>query len=53
MRDIDQIAAFQDKADVPALKGWRREVFGEDALALLRGEIGLRLDGEDVIAERF
>ena len=52
-RDIDQIAAFQDKADVPALKGWRREVFGEDALALLRGEIGLRLDGEDVIAERL
>lgn len=50
-RDIDHIAAFQDKADVPALKGWRREVFGEDALALLRGEIGLRLDGEDVIAE--
>ncbi|MEL6687363.1 MAG: ribonuclease D [Pseudomonadota bacterium] len=52
-RDIDQIAAFQDKADVPALKGWRRKVFGEDALALLRGEIGLRLDGEDVIAERL
>ncbi|MEM7729887.1 MAG: ribonuclease D [Pseudomonadota bacterium] len=52
-RDIDQIAAFGDKADVPALRGWRRELFGEDALALLRGEIGLRLDGEDVVAERF
>lgn len=52
-RDIDQIAAFQDEADVSALKGWRRELFGEDALALLRGEIGLRLDGEDVVAERF
>ena len=53
IRDIEKIAAFQDNADVPALKGWRREVFGEDALALLRGEIGLRLDGEDVIAERL
>ncbi len=52
-RDIDQIAAFQGEADVAALKGWRRELFGEDALALLRGEIGLRLDGEDVVAERL
>ena len=52
-RDIDQIAAFGDKADVPTLKGWRRELFGEDALALLRGEIGLRLDGDDVVAERL
>jgi ribonuclease D len=52
-RDIDQIAAFGEDADVPALKGWRRTLFGDDALALLRGEIGLRLDGEDVIAERL
>jgi ribonuclease D len=52
-RDIDQIAAFGEAADVPALKGWRRTMFGDDALALLRGEIGLRLDGEDVVAERF
>jgi ribonuclease D len=52
-RDIDQIAAFAEKADVPALKGWRRTMFGDDALALLRGEIGLRLDGDDVVAERF
>ena len=49
----DQIAAFAEKADVPALKGWRRTMFGDDALALLRGEIGLRLDGDDVVAERF
>ncbi|MGB6229135.1 MAG: ribonuclease D [Litorimonas sp.] len=52
-RDIDQLAAFGDTADIPALRGWRRDVFGEDALALMRGEIGLRLDGEDVVAERF
>ena len=31
--DIEAIAA-DDEADVPALKGWRREIFGEKALAL-------------------
>ncbi len=48
-KDIDQIAAFGERAEVPALSGWRREVFGEDALKLLRGEIGLRLEGRKVV----
>ena len=30
-----------EEADVPALHGWRREVFGEQALALKHGEIAL------------
>ncbi len=38
--DLEKIA-FDDDADVPALRGWRRELFGEVALALKRGEIGL------------
>ena len=38
--DLEQILADPD-ASVRALSGWRRELFGEDALALLRGEIGL------------
>lgn len=38
--DIDAIAA-DDDADVPALKGWRRELFGEDALRLKHGSLGL------------
>jgi ribonuclease D len=38
--DLEQIAAF-DAPDVPSLKGWRREVFGDAALALKRGEIAL------------
>lgn len=38
--DIDAIAA-DDKADVPALHGWRRELFGEDALKLKHGRLGL------------
>ncbi len=50
-RDIEQIAAFGEKADVQALKGWRREVFGEDALQMLRGKIALRLEGREVVAE--
>ncbi len=40
--DIDRIAADGEKADVPALSGWRREVFGNEALKLVRGEIALR-----------
>lgn len=42
--DIDRIAADGEKADVQALHGWRREVFGEQALRLVRGEIALKFD---------
>lgn len=38
--DLEAIAA-SDEADVPALVGWRRELFGNLALALKRGEVGL------------
>ncbi|MFC6488561.1 ribonuclease D [Nitratireductor sp. GCM10026969] len=40
--DIDRLAAEGENANVPALAGWRREVFGEEALKLLRGETALR-----------
>jgi len=39
--DLDLIAAFGEEADVSALHGWRREVFGDDALRLRNGEIAL------------
>src|SRR5262245_28376489 len=42
--DIDRIAAEGDTADVPALQGWRRAVFGDQALRLVRGEIGIKFD---------
>src|SRR4051812_33823961 len=45
--DLEQIAN-DDEADVAALKGWRREAFGEDALKLKRGELALVLDGARV-----
>ena len=38
--DLEAIAA-DDNADVAALKGWRREIFGNDALRLKAGEIAL------------
>ncbi|WP_299393090.1 ribonuclease D [Pelagibius sp.] len=45
--DLDQIAA-NDKADVMALKGWRYEIFGRDALALKRGAVALSARGNKV-----
>ena len=38
--DIDALV-LDDDADVPALKGWRRKLFGEKALAIKHGKIGL------------
>ena len=45
--DLEKIAN-DDSADTPALQGWRREAFGEDALKLKRGELALVLDGTRV-----
>ena len=45
--DLERIAA-DDHAPVPALKGWRRKVFGEDALALKHGRLALGIDGKAV-----
>ncbi|KZX99149.1 MULTISPECIES: ribonuclease D [unclassified Sulfitobacter] len=44
--DLDAIAA--GLRDVPALNGWRQEVFGNDALRLCEGEIALTAIGSDV-----
>jgi ribonuclease D len=38
--DLERIATDAEP-DVPALRGWRRELFGQDALKLKRGELGL------------
>ncbi|WP_414815209.1 ribonuclease D [Rhizobium sp. IY2] len=40
--DLDRIAAEGEKADVAALSGWRRDLFGEPALRLIQGDIALR-----------
>ena len=46
--DLDRIAA-DDKADVPAMKGWRRELFGDKALALKHGRLALAIDNGKVV----
>lgn len=49
--DVESIAASDD-ADVPALSGWRREVFGERALMLKHGKLALKLkDGKVAVEE--
>src|SRR5579872_3837163 len=45
--DLERIAA-SDKADVPALKGWRRELFGDKALALKHGRLALAIERNKV-----
>jgi len=47
--DLDRIAA-DDVADVPALSGWRRELFGEKALALKHGRLMLAIEKNRVVA---
>jgi ribonuclease D len=48
--DVEAIAASDD-ADVAALKGWRREVFGERALALKHGKLAMMLKNGKVVIE--
>jgi ribonuclease D len=47
--DLDAIAG-DDAADVPALKGWRRDLFGDKALALKHGKLALGISGSRVKA---
>jgi ribonuclease D len=47
--DLDRIAA-DDHADVPALSGWRRDLFGEKALALKHGQLSLAIEKGRVVA---
>ncbi len=47
--DLESIAA-DDAADVPAMHGWRRELFGERALALKHGRLALAVERNRVVA---
>jgi ribonuclease D len=46
--DIDALV-LDDNADVPALKGWRRKLFGEKALAIKHGRMGLAATRKGVV----
>ncbi len=41
--DLEELA-LSDKADIAAMKGWRYEVFGRDALELKNGHVSLKLE---------
>jgi ribonuclease D len=49
--DLDALARHPEP-DIPALKGWRRDLFGADALSLKRGELALTVKDGDVVAIR-
>ena len=49
VNDLERIAA-DDEADVPALHGWRRELFGERAIALKQGRLSLAIERGRVVA---
>ena len=46
--DLEAIAA-DDEADVPALRGWRRELFGDAALKLKHGQLALAIERGRVV----
>jgi ribonuclease D len=50
--DLERLAA-DDLAEVPALRGWRRHLFGEQALALKRGDLALSMSPRGITAIRF
>ena len=45
--ELDRLAS-EDEPDLPVLQGWRREMFGADALALKAGQITLGVEGKRV-----
>jgi ribonuclease D len=48
--DLDRIASEGEKAQVAALSGWRKELFGDVALKLINGGVALRFAGKKVEA---
>ena len=46
--DLDRIAADGADADVAAMSGWRKAVFGDKALKLIRGELALKFESRKV-----
>ena len=46
--ELEKIAR-NDNADLPSLKGWRRELFGADALAICQGRLGLAVENGRVV----
>ena len=50
--DLEALAC-DDNADVGALKGWRRELFGEKALQLKHGKLALTVENNRVVTLEY
>ena len=48
--DLEKIA-IEDEPDIPAMRGWRKEVFGEPAQKLKRGEYALMMEKGRVVVK--
>ena len=48
LEELDKIAV-DDNADVPALHGWRRELFGESALAIKSGRLAMSIRNGHIV----
>jgi ribonuclease D len=46
--DLERLAAGDDE-DIPALHGWRAEVFGRDAVALREGRLAIALEKSEAV----
>jgi len=46
--DLETIALSNDKENIPALKGWRHEIFGKLALELKQGKLLIGLNGKKI-----
>ena len=51
--DIEKIAAHGKTAEVPALTGWRRQLFGQEALNLRDGKLALIIKGQKLEIVEF
>jgi ribonuclease D len=50
--DLEALAA-DDKADIAALRGWRRELFGAKALHLKHGRLALTVENHRVVTLEY
>ncbi len=51
--DIEQIAGYGEEANVSALRGWRREIFGSDAIELRNGKLALSINNQKITVRRI
>ncbi len=47
--DEMELLAQDSKADIAALRGWRYEIFGKDAVALKKGQLAVGLKGSNIV----